>query len=161
MFLYYYYYYRYLGVCCSGGDTDVTKCVVLRREAAGSRDAIVGGFGLLVSTAGGFGLLGSAAGNVSLLTTGRWWWLLSEPFDRADFCIRGEFTKEFFCFCIFFWRARMCLPLLCLRRHFVFLRDVWIRTQKAAFASRRSYQLSHPSPSLASHKNSNRYCFFP
>jgi hypothetical protein len=62
----------YLGVGCSGGDADVTKCVALRREAAGSWDAIVGGFELLVvSTAGGFCLLGSAAGNVSLLTTGR------------------------------------------------------------------------------------------
>jgi hypothetical protein len=28
--------------------------------------------------------------------------------------------------------------------HFVFLKDVWIRTQRAAAASRR-YQLSHPS----------------
>ncbi len=61
---------HHLGVG-SGGDA------VLRSEAAGSsRDAIVGGFGLLVvSTAGGFGLLGSAAaaaaGNVSLLTTAR------------------------------------------------------------------------------------------
>jgi hypothetical protein len=56
---------HHLGVGCSGGDA------VLRRVAAG---AIVGGFGLLVSTAGGFGLLGSAAaaaGNVSLLTTAR------------------------------------------------------------------------------------------
>jgi hypothetical protein len=58
---------HHLGVG-SGGDA------VLSTEAAGSNDAIVGGFGLLVSTAGGFGLLGSAAaaaGNVSLLTTGR------------------------------------------------------------------------------------------
>ncbi len=64
---------HYLGVGCSGGDADVTKWVALRRYAAGSRDAIVGGFGLLVSTAGGFDLLGSAAaaGNVSLLTTVR------------------------------------------------------------------------------------------
>jgi hypothetical protein len=71
MFLY------YLGVVCSGGDAEVTRRAVsvLRREVAGSKgDAIVGGFGLLVSTAGGFGLLGSAAaadGNVSLLTTVR------------------------------------------------------------------------------------------
>ncbi len=28
-------------------------------------------------------------------------------------------------------------------RHFVFLRDVWIRTQRAAIASRARYQLSH------------------
>jgi hypothetical protein len=59
---------HHLGVGCSGGDA------VLHGEAAGSRDAIVGGFGLLVSTAGGFALLGStaaAAGKVSLLTTGR------------------------------------------------------------------------------------------
>ncbi len=104
---------HHLGVGCSGGDADVTRRAALRREAAVSRDAIVGGFGLLVSTAGGFGLLGSAAGNVSLLTTARWWWLLSEPFDRADFCIRGEFTKEFFCFCIFFadWSV-FATPLL-------------------------------------------------
>ncbi len=65
---------HHLGVGCSGGEADVTKWVVLRKEATGSRDAIVGGFGMLVSTAGGFGLLGSAAaaaGKVSLLTTGR------------------------------------------------------------------------------------------
>jgi hypothetical protein len=36
--------------------------------------------------------------------------------------------------------------------HFVFMRDVWIRTQNAAVASRRAYNLathlliSHPSP---------------
>jgi ionotropic glutamate receptor len=30
--------------------------------------------------------------------------------------------------------------------HLVFLRDVWIRTQRAAGASRPRYQLSHPSP---------------
>jgi hypothetical protein len=37
--------------------------------------------------------------------------------------------------------------------HFVFLRDVWIRNQRAAVASRR-YQLSHPSPYLAKHLSS-------
>jgi hypothetical protein len=43
--------------------------------------------------------------------------------------------------------------------HFEFLRDVWIRTQRAALASRRAtgtnlathLQLSHPSPCLATH----------
>ncbi len=43
--------------------------------------------------------------------------------------------------------------------HFVFLRDVWIRTQRAAVASRRAtnlatrfpYHISHSSPCLASH----------
>jgi hypothetical protein len=29
---------------------------------------------------------------------------------------------------------------------FVFLRDVWIRTQSAAVASRRAINLAHPSP---------------
>jgi hypothetical protein len=36
--------------------------------------------------------------------------------------------------------------------HFVFLRDVWIRTQRAAVASRRATNLAcHPSPFLATH----------
>ncbi len=33
--------------------------------------------------------------------------------------------------------------------NFIFLRDVWIRTQWADVASRRAYQLSHPSPPLS------------
>ncbi len=64
-------------------------------------------------------------------------------------------TKPYVIFCVFlFWRARLFWPLHCFCRLFVifFLRDVWIRTQRAAVASRRD-QLSitgssHPSPSI-------------
>jgi hypothetical protein len=42
---------------------------------------------------------------------------------------------------IFFWRARVCWPLLCYVAYFVFLRDVLIRAQRAA-ASRRATKLA-------------------
>ncbi len=57
----------------------------------------------------------------------------------------------------YFWRATMCWPLLRLCRHFVFLRDVRIQTQREAVTSRYSTKLTtyplliHPSPSLATH----------
>jgi hypothetical protein len=35
-------------------------------------------------------------------------------------------------FLYIFWRARVCLPLFAYVAHFCILRDVWIRTQKAA-----------------------------
>jgi hypothetical protein len=35
--------------------------------------------------------------------------------------------------------------------HFLFLIDVWIRTQRAAVASKRATKLSHPSPCLVTH----------
>jgi hypothetical protein len=35
--------------------------------------------------------------------------------------------------------------------HFVFLRDVWIRTQRAAIASRRATNLATHFPNLATH----------
>ncbi len=55
----------------------------------------------------------------------------------------------FFCTYIY-WRARMCLPLLCcLCRPFLFLRYVWIRTQRAAVASRRTTNLATHLPLLA------------
>jgi hypothetical protein len=46
----------------------------------------------------------------------------------------------------------LATPLL-MSPHFVFLRDVWIRTQSAAVASRRATNsmLSQPSPYLATH----------
>jgi hypothetical protein len=49
-------------------------------------------------------------------------------------------------FLYIFWRAKVCWPLLCLcRAYFVFLRENWIRTQRAGVAS------SHPSPYIAAH----------
>ncbi len=61
-----------------------------------------------------------------------------------------------FFFSIFFWRARVCRPLLCLCRPFmIFLRDVWIRTQSAAVASWCATDLAtHPSIDLATHPSS-------
>jgi hypothetical protein len=45
-------------------------------------------------------------------------------------------SKIAFCFFFtFFWRAKMCWPLLCLCRPFCIFRDVWIRTQRATVAS--------------------------
>ncbi len=39
----------------------------------------------------------------------------------------------------------VCWPLLCLCRPFVFLKDVWIRTQRAAIANRLDINLAtHP-----------------
>jgi hypothetical protein len=47
-----------------------------------------------------------------------------------------------------FWRARVCWPLRCLCRPFVFLGDVWIRTQRAAVASRLATTYINPSRKL-------------
>jgi hypothetical protein len=50
-------------------------------------------------------------------------------------------------FFYFLWRARVCWPLLFLcRAHLWFLRDVWIRIQRATVASWRAFNLRHPSP---------------
>ncbi len=52
-------------------------------------------------------------------------------------------------YCIFFRQARVCWPLLslCVVAHYVILRDVWVRTKRAAFASRCGTNLAmHPSP---------------
>jgi hypothetical protein len=59
-----------------------------------------------------------------------------------------EFTLLFFVYFLYFLAGQMgkglATPWLCLCRPFLyFLRDVWIRTQSAAVASRR-YQLSQP-----------------
>ncbi len=132
---------HHLGVGCSGGDA------VLHREA-GSRDAIVGGFGLLVSTAGGFGLLGSAAaaavGKVSLLTTVRWWWLLSEPFDREDFCIRANSQKILFLY-IFCGLECVGHSYAYVAHFFIFERCLDSNTESCLCKQVR-YQLSHSSP---------------
>jgi hypothetical protein len=44
----------------------------------------------------------------------------------------------------------MCWPSACVA-HFVFLRDVWIRTQRVAAASRRAANLATNLPYLATH----------
>ncbi len=45
-------------------------------------------------------------------------------------------------FLFIFLRARVCGPSFVYVTHFVFLRDIWIRTQKAAAASRRTSNLA-------------------
>jgi hypothetical protein len=52
-------------------------------------------------------------------------------------------------FWIFFWRASVCWPLLRLGRPFCIFRDVWIRIQRAAVASRRATNLATHLPNLA------------
>jgi hypothetical protein len=52
-------------------------------------------------------------------------------------------------FFFFFLRVRVCSPLFfAFVAHFVFLREVWIRTQRAAIASRRATTHLH---NLATH----------
>jgi hypothetical protein len=54
--------------------------------------------------------------------------------------------------CGFFWRARVCWPLLCLLyvAHFVFLRDVWIQTQRPVQSIASRCAITHL-PKLATH----------
>jgi hypothetical protein len=54
-------------------------------------------------------------------------------------------------FCIFFGGLECLGPSFAYVAHFVFLRDVWILTQRAAVASRRATDLATPLPSLATH----------
>jgi hypothetical protein len=61
---------------------------------------------------------------------------------NADMFYWGETRRNSFCFCIFFLWAKECWPLLSLCRPFCILRDVWIRTQSAAVASRRAPKLT-------------------
>jgi hypothetical protein len=50
-------------------------------------------------------------------------------------------------FLYFFFRGLECVGhSLVYVAHSVFLRDVWVRTQRAAVASRRATNLSHPVP---------------
>ncbi len=52
-------------------------------------------------------------------------------------------------FCILFCRARVCRGhSFVYVAHFVFLRDVWIRTQRAAAASRRATNLATHLPKI-------------
>jgi hypothetical protein len=66
--------------------------------------------------------------------------------DKAAKSAAGKFLLRcnivlFSVYC--FWRARVCCPLHCLCRPFcIFLRDVWIRNQRAAVASRRATKLA-------------------
>ncbi len=74
-------------------------------------------------------------------------------------CLTDFYTINMFLILFIFWRARVCFPLLCLVTHFVFFRDVWIRTQRAAVAiSRVSNLATHLPPwhhPLQVHKNEN------
>jgi hypothetical protein len=47
-----------------------------------------------------------------------------------------------FVFLYIFWRAGVCWPLFAYVAHFVFLRDAWIRTQRAAVASSSATNLA-------------------
>ncbi len=61
-----------------------------------------------------------------------WGHIVSQPL-QLTFVVGHSISWCFFC--LFFWRATVIA-------HFVFLRDVWIRTQRAALASRRSTKLA-------------------
>ncbi len=70
-------------------------------------------------------------------------------------------------FSVYFWRARVATPLLISPTYFfVFLRDVWIRTQRAVVASRRATinlathlpNLANHFTNLATHLHYNRLC---
>ncbi len=56
----------------------------------------------------------------------------------------GKFSSSshpsLFIFVYISWRARVCRHNFAYVAHFVFLRDVWIRTQRAAVASRRIFE---------------------
>jgi hypothetical protein len=63
--------------------------------------------------------------------------------NPQNFAVAWKDSKTIYnkSYCIFFWQARVCWPLLCLchplvNSHCVLLRDVWIRTQRSAGASR-------------------------
>ncbi len=68
------------------------------------------------------------------------WFDLEECTIKAFVMGRHTLSYSWFFFCPFFWRAKACWPLLCLYMApiFVFLTNIWIRTQRAAVASRRA-----------------------
>jgi hypothetical protein len=53
--------------------------------------------------------------------------------------------------CFYFFNIFLCIILVGNVAHFVFLRDVWIRTQRAAVASGRFTNLATHLPNLATH----------
>jgi hypothetical protein len=65
-----------------------------------------------------------------------------ESVSKYIFCI----LKQFFC-CIFFGGLKFVGHSFASVAHFAFLRDVWIRIQRAAVASRRATNLATPSQS--------------
>ncbi len=75
-------------------------------------------------------------------------------------CSTVEFIHENLIIVIFlhiFWQARMRWPLLSLCRPFSILKDVWIRTQRAAVASRCAINLS---THLPNRHLSPCYCYY-
>jgi hypothetical protein len=72
---------------------------------------------------------------------------MNENIQKCGFVLlskkeRFQEIPNYIFFCIFFWRARVCWPLLCYVVLFVFMRYVWIRTQRVAAASRCATNLA-------------------
>jgi hypothetical protein len=53
---------------------------------------------------------------------------LYKNFEKFRTLAKTEGDILVYLYFVYFWRDRVCWPLL----HFVFLRDVWIRTQRAS-----------------------------
>ncbi len=66
----------------------------------------------------------------------------------SAFCSLPRLLKKFFTlFCIFFWRARVCWPLLCLCRPFCIFERCLYSNPESCHSKQARYQSSLPSPS--------------
>jgi hypothetical protein len=91
-------------------------------------------------------LLSSYSGPTSLVRQhSRSGWPASFALSYSFFPVCRRFTV----FVYIFWRATSWPLKFAYVAHFVFMRDVWIRTQRAAVASRRATNLSAHLPILA------------
>jgi hypothetical protein len=70
-------------------------------------------------------------------------WTVVLKFDRSERCSRCFIL---FFFCIFFWRARVCRPLLRLCRPFMIFEGCLDSNPECCRSKLARYRLSHPSP---------------
>jgi hypothetical protein len=63
----------------------------------------------------------------------------------------GAFLSKYFIFVYFFGGLECVGHSFAYFAHFVFLRDVWVRPQRAAVASKRATSLATHLPNLATH----------
>jgi hypothetical protein len=82
-----------------------------------------------------------------------WFRLLVLPLQVAPiyWCYKYRSTNILIFFFIFFWRARVCRPLLCLCRPFMIFEGCPDSNPEYCRSKLAGYRLSHPSLYLATH----------
>ncbi len=72
-------------------------------------------------------------------------------FSLVSFCDFCEWVSIYRFFVYFFWRARVCGPLLCFCRPFCIFEMCGFEPRELPYSKQAHYHLSHPCPYLATH----------